>query len=336
MPKDLRLPVTMADVARRCGVSKATVSKALNPHPHKSDINLTTRERIRTIAAGMGYRPERHDGGSHLTIALVYATFDRAPYLSGVYEHLAENMCEALDAAGHHFLMVPLRSAAAWRSEARQRQLDACVVMQPMHDGFDRQLVDEHWRCALLNQSSTEAIDQVLADDAGGTRQLCEHLHGLGHRDLVFLQGDYNPHPCFVERRTAFEIFLASSGCRGSITSDTATALNLVRDGSTAVIGEDSKQAFAVLTALGQAGLRVPDEVSVASADDVDAHALTWPTITAVEIPMRAMAHEAVRLVSEERSNRDRSQRRIVLPERLVVRASTAAPHRPRRSEPRR
>ncbi len=333
--------VTMADLAAACGVSKATVSKALTNHQFRCDIAAETVSRIRALAESMGYRPDWRSAtpDRRLTIALVFDTRWGAPFFSGVYEHLPGLLANRLTEQDHDLLLVPLASAARWKDVARSRCLDACVVMQPAPQGLEEILARDRWRAVAFNRSSHHPIDQVQADDAGGIRAAVDHLALLGHRRLAYLDTPAQAHDSATTRREAFLAGCAAGGIDGVVLGQGSTpgdvpedlvqlratasvAVAAVRAGRTGLIAYSHRETVAFLRAAHAEGLRLPRDCSVVCGDDCGALEHAVVPVTAIRIPIDDMVDEMVRLVCEDRPV-GTPARVVRLPEQLVVRASS-------------
>jgi DNA-binding LacI/PurR family transcriptional regulator len=341
--QDRHAQVTMADIAAACGVSKATVSKALTSYQFRCDIAADTVAKIRAYAESQGYRPDWRTAlpGHHLTIALTFDTRWSAPFFTGVYEHLPGILSNFLAESDHDLFMVPLSSAARWRDVARTRCLDACVVMQPVPRGLDEILAKDRWRAVTFNQSSPHGLDQVIADDAGGCTAAVAHLIGLGHRKLVYLDTPAQEHDSAQLRRDAFKAACAAAGCHGIVIGQgcapgdvadqtaqlrvtVAAGMAQVMAGSTAVVGYSYRETIAFMRAAHTAGLRIPRDCSLISCDDCEAIEQAVIPVTAVQLPIAHMAREAVRLITEDRTALQPA-RIVTCPETLLIRESTAA-----------
>ncbi len=188
------------------------------------------------------------------------------------------------------------------------------------------------------------ARDVVTTDNQAGIGDVFDYLYSLGHREFGFVGGpDWVVG--FAERYRAFQFKLAGAGIvlrpewvyHGSNHIDqTARGVETILRQAhrpTAMICVNDCAALGVLRAASHAGLRVPDDLSVAGFDDQESAGMVTPALTTVRVPMTAMGRRAVReLMIQLQSHRqsgvpvsDRGAVIRLLPE-LVVRQSTAAP----------
>ena len=179
----------------------------------------------------------------------------------------------------------------------------------------------------------------VRNDDAVGTRQAVEHLVGLGHRAIAYIDGGANPggtpsagyraamadHGLDAEIRVVPGGYTEDEGARRPV----AAADGL----PTAVIAANDLCAIGVLDAVIRAGVRVPDDLSVIGYDDSRFARLPGIDLTSVRQDIPKMARLAVKAAVERLERPTRKPKDVVLRPKLVVRGTTAAPRevRPRR-----
>jgi LacI family transcriptional regulator len=178
----------------------------------------------------------------------------------------------------------------------------------------------------------------VATDNYLGGLAAVRHLLSLGHRRIAFLAGDERLVSA-RERARAYQNGLSEAGLprqpelidRGDFTEEgghaATRALLRRRRKFTAVFAANDYSAFGAIRALAEAGLRVPEDVSVVGFDDMPPAAHAHPPLTTVRQPMADMGQMAVRLLLDALGGRP-VPHYVVLPTTLVVRASTG-PVRP-------
>lgn len=344
--------VDIREVARRGGVSVATVSRALNG---RADVSRATRERILALARSLGYSPNqsartlvrrRSD-----TIGLVWDTsYDvtgrRQPFLSDILVGLKR----ALDEHGYHLMLLATSGARTavdgYVREARQHSLDGIVLMG----------VDEHHPAVTALVSSDVpcvAVDlplrgprasYVTSDNRAGAATAVRHLYDLGHRTIATITGPLDLMPA-VERLAGYEYELARLGLerRDDHVVHGDFFLASGRDGMarllalpqrpTAVFVAGDEMAIGALRAVADAGLRVPDDIAIVAFDDIEAASLVRPTLTTVAQDRGAFGAAAVSslLATIDRAAAAGSDATTavpaphILPTRLMVRESCGA-----------
>lgn len=289
---------TIVDVARAAGVSKGLVSLAVNGRPGVSD---ATRQRVREVADQLGWRPnlQARSLSTQTTYALglvlrrdariVAADPFYPAFMAGIESVLAEE--------GRVLVLSVVGDREAeertYRAFAADRRVDGVFLIDLRHRDARVALLAELGLPAVLVGQLEEpvALPYVALDDAPGVAAAVHHLVDLGHRDLAHVAGD----PAFQHarhRRQAFEEAVASRGLTPTAVVDTdfsmaqgasATAALLAGRGRpTAVVYANDPMAVAGLGVLQEAGVAVPDEMSVVGFDGTELARHTHPALTTI------------------------------------------------------
>lgn len=330
-------PVTIHDVARRCGVSLATVSKALSLKPGSGEVSAVTRDRVRAAAKELGYaadwRTRRLASRRTKTIGLVYA--QATPLLGGIYQALIPSIAAAVTARGYRLVLAPAQAGvASWEEVMRQFRLDGCIASEPLPADAATWTPGEHLPVVAVNVEAGGGLSQVLADDARAAAIAVEHLVALGHRRIAYLGPGVGSHPSIAARAEGFATAMRAAGierrairlpCRDGDT-DGAVVRAAWAD-ATAVIAYNHYVARAVLHACVADGRRIPADLSLVSCDDIPALTYPVPAISAVRVPVAEMAATAATLLIDCIEGRTvPGGQRILLAGELAVRGSTAPP----------
>lgn len=334
---------TIGDVAVRCGVSIATVSKALSVRPSAGEVSSATVERVRAAAAAMGYVPDwrirRLASSRSRTVGLVYA--QAAPLLGGIYQDLLPALADAVTALGYRLVLAPAPdSVSSWRQVMRQFRLDGCLACEPLPADAANWTPGDNLPVVAVNMEAGSTLARVVNDDARQAGLAVAHLRDLGHRHPVYLGPGLGGHASIAAREQGF-IAAAGAGARvlrlaGSDGSADAATVRATLGGHwpQAIVAYNHLVARGVIHACAAAGRRIPAELSLVSCDDVGALTYPVPPVTAVRVPVRGMAEAAARLLVDCIEGRQQpGGQRIVLDGSLVQRASTAPPFR-RRAPP--
>jgi alanine racemase len=354
---DLRRPrPRIADVARAAGVSKTAVSFAFN-NPQR--LSAETASRIRSVADGLGYRP--HPVARLLTqqrtltigvltpqaLAVIFSNPFFALFLEGVAE-AAEERGYAL-----HFIS-PLHGSLA--QAVARATVDGVVAIGLSGDHPEvEQIRSNGLPMVLVDSDDLAGLSSVVVDDERGAQAAAAHLLALGHRDILVMAvegpitatGD-EPRTGVTERRmrgyrAAFDAagaaFAADAlvAARASIDGGAAAFHGAWTGGRrpTAVLAMSDAIAIGAMRAVGELGLRVPDDVSVVGYDDIDLAALVAPPLTTVHQPIRRKGVDAVRLLlAEVEADPPGEPKHLRLETRLVVRASTGRRPSPPSADP--
>ena len=324
----------LADVAAHVGLSPASVSLALRNAPGPS---VETRRRVLDAAAELGYRPDRtasllarrrrhllgvmidvrntfhaelvehlHPAAERLGYDLALSTVTRVRPESRAVETLVDFRCEAL------LLLGPDMSAA--RLAALAEQLPVLVV--------GRRIV-------------APGIDVVRTADDQGVGQAVEHLTGLGHRAIAFLDGGAGT--IAADRRRGYQQAMRRGGLAdrvrvlpGSATEEAgASAVELIRQAEeppTAVVAFNDRGALGLVEGLRRVGARVPETLSIVGYDDSPLAQLPYVDLTTVSQNAPRQAEEAVAAAVERLDEGRSTPREVVLRPQLVVRGTTGPP----------
>jgi DNA-binding LacI/PurR family transcriptional regulator len=335
--------ITMSDIAREAGVSRATASYVLNGRDTAVRISDETRRRVLGAAEALGYR--RNDLARAVVTghSRVVGVVARSPGP----EPKARILEGVLEEAAHHDYFVKLlhhpagEPAAAVSRRCVEQRLAGVIVMRPsqvaladLHDELARYGVP----VVLVDDAVTrEGTVGVTSDDVAGCRRAVEHLAGLGHRRLAQIEGRREPNP--LQRASAFATAVCERGMRVSErrvvfadwdaeeTERTTRSLFRRRRGRPTALFVSAGDAFAAVAVrtLRRMGLRVPQDVSVVGYGDLLLAACTDPPLTTVAQPFEEIGRVAVRrLIVPDGGGTDARTAVELMPTRLVVRGSTA------------
>jgi LacI family transcriptional regulator len=329
------------EVARRSGVSVATVSRALNDRP---DVSATTRQRVVAIADELGYQPN-HQARALVRrrsdlVAVIWdtgylATRGRHPFL----QDLLVGLKVAFTDTGRHLLLLSTADPGvdSYVRIARQHNVDGLVLMgvDEGHPAITALLASPVACVAIDLPLHGRRAGFVTSDNRAGAATAVAHLHALGHRRIATITGPANSLPA-TERLAGYRYRTARLGLpyrreyveTGDFFLDSGRSamrrLLALDEPPTAVFAAGDEMAIGAMDALVEAGLDVPGQVSVVGYDDVEAAALIRPALTTVAQDPRQLAAAAARLLADLIADLvpDADTPRLV-PNGLVVRAST-------------
>ena len=335
---------TLASIAERAGVSIATVSKVING---RSGMSEATRARVETAVRELGYRPTpRSIPGAPRTIHVVFDT------LHSVYSlRVLDGMVAAAQRSDVDLVTRVLSPGSGFGSTdatgdevaldrsfvdgvAARGAIGMIVVTTPIAADVVDACLDAG--IALVAVDSPDPLDRSVASigssHAAGGQRAVEHLVGLGHRRIAFV-GGHPANPGLHARAIGYREALLSAGVRldpelvseeGMGTSARAVERMLALDDPpTAVFATNDADAFAVIRAVVQAGLRVPEDVSVVGYDDTYSAMLTVPLLTTVHTSMHDIGRAAVDTVLRLHAGERPFSHHLELATTLIAREST-------------
>jgi LacI family transcriptional regulator len=339
---------SLADIARRAGVSSSTVSRVLAGSRHP--VSAATQERVMAAVRELNFRPNLLARGlatsrTHVLGAIVHDISD--PYFGAIVRGLEQGA-----RAGNYHLFVCGSDRDAVRELAEvealmSRRVDALIftgggIDDPSYQSrLRRVLSDYRAQGGVVVQLAPAGVPgrRIEPDNHGGTEMVVRHLAELGHRRIGYVAGPAQIRTSAIRldgylaglkaTRLRADDGLIVSGDFSVASGAKATAeLLATRPDVTAIVAANDITAFGVLDELDRRGIRVPADISVAGFDDIEAASLVRPRLTTARIPItelgRAGAEMAQALLAGKRP------RSVVLPSELVVRDSTGRPPRRR------
>jgi LacI family transcriptional regulator len=326
---------TILDVARHCGLSKATVSKALNASSDSKLVSAKTRSLVHDAAKSLGYRPSWR--GQVLArrrsqaIAITYSSpVGAVP--RGVYWEIVDSLEQQLVSRDYTPTFLHVRRA----EERVERMLsdgrfDGCISLGLIAPAVLTMLRRHRVPAVLINSGADATWSRVNPNDADGAALAMKHLIDQSHRRILYYAGQaVLDHPSARDRFGAYRRCMAEAGL-DVLEPFVGTADALVnhikqagKTAPTAIVDFEHWSAIRLLQALWRGGVRVPDDVSVVTFNDTHPVADCIPPLTTVALPGKEMAIRAVEILLRQLEEPDRDPETVVLDETLVVRESTA------------
>ncbi len=337
--------VTLRDVAEKANVSITTVSRIVNGRATGVPVREETRERILAAASELGYRPNllaRALRGSRSSLLGIIARDVSDPFhvqvLRGINAIARERDYSLF--LGH----VDYRPdvAAVYGSMFEQSHADGIIVMGDIQGGDAAldDLAERHFYVVgVSDRIERRRVPGVYVDNVVGTRMAMDHLWNLGHRTIV----------CVTDQRTAdgplraevYQDYMQERGvgdrARVYFTTqpDPQPSYRLGREllghfdrptRPTAIFVASDTMAIGIMQAAFQAGIAMPEQLSIVGFDDIDIAAFTIPPLTTVSQSGVEMGRIAANMVFDmiEHETPGQDTKDVVVTPALVVRQSTA------------
>ena len=345
--------VTLQDVARAVGVTPMTVSRALNNREH---VAQETRAAVQQAVAELGYEPNRNaqqlaGARDQRTIAILLAGLDFDVTLRKI-----ASVQQQLSARGYN---VPLHTLGALaQPETRElaelarelrRQKPRAIVCKfgALSPGAQTEVRRYHREGGLVisfNEPADLECDQVLFDREDNTYQAARYLLELGHRDLGFWaahSSSWTAEPRLQGFQRALREFGVAENPQWQWNqghylqnerngAELAAQILALSKRPTGICIVNDSAAAACAAALMRGGLRVPDDISLVSHDDLPIARYSTVPLTAVSHPIEETARAIVDLLCERiEDNFAGPPRQLNLRGELRVRRSTGLPPTP-------
>src|SRR5579859_1763359 len=337
---------TQIDVARRAGVSRATVSYVLNGRSHSHvPISAETRGRVEQAIAELGYVPDASAqalrSGSTNTIGLIIPDMNNPHYWQ-----TADGVEQAARAGGYHLLLssmeLNLQYAQDIFRDLSRRRIDGLIVMGGFINQSEasKKTLSELLARRLPIVEITDYhnidydVDSVSSDYRDATTELMAHLIALGHRRIGLIYG-VNTRDVALDRLQPYQDSLRAAGlpapdellveCGPTTEAGYQAArqlLSLARR-PTAILVVNDLLAMGALRAAGDLGLQVPADLSLASYDDIPAAQYLVPRLTTASKDAFRLGQEAARLLLTRLEDPSLSRQTLVVPTRVMIREST-------------
>jgi LacI family transcriptional regulator len=329
------------DVARLAGVSTATVSRVLNS-PDRVDAK--TQRLVRDAVAKLRYVP--HGAARALRsrrsqmVGAVVPSFAYALYArtTSALQSVLDPAGYAMVVAEHHY---DLRTEVRVTEQLISHGVDAFVFVGVHHDPALFALLDSHAKPYVL----TWGVDPMLRhpsigfDNRAATFAMTKHLIALGHRRFGLLSAPVTGNDRATERGAGMRAALAEAGLAlddrhvqyGPIDLSAAQSMMTkilgARSRPTAVVATNDVFAVGGMMACREAGVRIPDDISITGVDNTDLGATQTPPLTSIRTPIVEIGRAAAEHVIARLQGRPYVAFQT-LPFELVTRGSTAKPKR--------
>jgi LacI family transcriptional regulator len=342
--KSRRGQPTLKDVATHLKLSPATISLVLNRSPVADAIPEETQQRVFAAARELGYHPNyiavslrsRKTNSIGVVVPEVSDPW-AAEIVSGIESHLLEN--------DYHYLITSHR-----RSTPKLLQDDLELLTRRAVDGMILLATELHEppllpAVVISGHTRVKGLSNVVIDHDRAARAALTHLKELGHRRIALFRGQ----PGSSDTADRFRAISKAAAALGiEIPPELTLQLSgedadevfspdaayqegfafaqklLARRGNfTALFAFDDASAIGAIRALLDAGLRVPDDVSVVGFDDIQNAAYHNPRLTTVRQPLREMGRIAARVLLERIHGERSDDSFVVVDPELIVRDST-------------
>jgi LacI family transcriptional regulator/LacI family repressor for deo operon, udp, cdd, tsx, nupC, and nupG len=336
--------VSIKDVAKVAGVSYSTVSRALNDNPV---IRPEVRQRVQDLARSMGYSPNALAQSLHSrltnSIGLVITTISD-PFFTDVVQGVEEAAREAglsvlLATSGNN----PERELNIIHTLVRRRVDGVILAASRVGAEHTIRLDDIHIPVVMINNQAPRGarnLCSIAVDDAQGARLAMQHLLSLGHRRIAYL--GVSSRPGSNERRLqgylesmqaagispqkewiVLDASTINAGFEGDVKVGQALGRKILEIDVSAAFCYCDTVATGVLVSCREAGVAVPEQLSLVGFDDNNICKIVTPPLTSVHQPKREMGQMALKMLLAGLAGEPTAN--CLLPPTLVVRESTTS-----------
>lgn len=307
--------VTLRQLAQYCGLSMSAVSKALNGY---SDISDSTRLAVLKAAKELDYHPNAHaralKAGASYNLGVLFNDDSQSglthPFFSIVLEHFKREA----EQSGYDITFIGHRMGAGritYLDHCRYREVDGvCIACTNFEQEEVRELA--HSGIPLISIDHVfDSLPCIFSDNASGMQQLMDYVYSQGHRRVAYL---YGASSSVSDVRVS--AFWDAVGRLGLTVPDAYTAqceyvrplpayqatqaMLALSPRPTCILVCDDYAAIGALRAIGEAGLRVPEDISIAGFDGIEQMQAFRPRLTTVYQDAPRIGREAARQLIAE------------------------------------
>ena len=333
--------VTSQDVADLAGVSRTTVSLVLN---NVEGINISpgTRKKVRDAADKLGYIPNATAQALATRRAkAIGLVMTRSPHHIASDTFLPQILVGLLDVVRQHKLRLLIESVEVGHQDrvylelARAKHIDGMILLTPrIGDAALKRLEEVDIPTVVMGKLTDSNLFSVDVDNQLAARKAVEYLLELGHTRIACISNAPPSYSAAPERVLGYKDALLEAGI---IPDDDLlqyadfdpqsgfdcmkTLLALGKE-FTAVFVASDNVAMGVKSALREAGMRIPDDISIMGFDDIPWAQYSDPPLTTIRLPAQELAHEACLLLLDLMKGSEPEDRNLVLDTELVERQS--------------
>jgi DNA-binding LacI/PurR family transcriptional regulator len=326
---------SMLDVAREAGVSGQTVSRVSNG---RTNVDAETRSRVLAAMRKVGYRPNSAAralrSGRFNNIGVIMFTLSSFGNMRTL-----DSIAVAAANTGYSITLIPVKHPTQGEvsiafTRLSEQAVDGVIIIIEAHliDQADIEL-PAGLPVVVVDSSAKYRFPVVDTDQAEGARLATEHLLELGHRTVWHVAGPAGSYSAERRQESWRRTLLAHGrGVPPVVPGDWSTdagyragAKLSTRSDVTAVFAANDQMALGILRALHERGRAVPGEISVVGFDDMAESSSFWPPLTTVHQRFDEVGRHSVDLLVKTIKDGE-SGESVLVPTRLVVRASTGPP----------
>ena len=289
--------VSMKDIAKECGVSVATVSKALNDY---SDIGTATREKIRQTAQRLGYYPNssaralKTNRSYNLGVLFIDETYSGLTH--DYFAHVLESFKVTAEERGYDITFTSSNIAGSrttYLEHCRYRGVDGVMIA---NINFMEEAAQELLKSDLPVVTIDHVCDDrtaVVSDNARGIRELTEYILQKGHRKIAYIHGE-NGSVTKVRTESFYRTmknhsvevrpeYVLPAVYRDALKAEQLTVQLLeLPDPPTCIIYPDDISCLGGINAIRMRGMKVPEDISVAGYDGLLTSGIVDPPLTTI------------------------------------------------------
>lgn len=332
--------VSLDDIAKSLGVSKALVSLVINGKGEEHGIAHETQEKVLAKAKELNYKPNHFARGLRIgksfTIGLIVSDISNA-----FYSQMARNLEDMAEENGYTLITSSTDENIEREKKLvrmlRERQIDGLLVSSSQKDQTEwTRIYSEGFPVVLIDRTFPNAsIPSVVVDNHSGAYNMANHILEQGYKKPMALAISPSHISTISQRIMGFREGFLKVGIEPIVTeipfgSDQVYVdklfTQLLNDGKFPdfVFTLNNYLATASINTLRRLKIRIPQDVGIASFDDMAYFEIMQPSITAVKQPVKRICEEAFKMIIDQINRKELyTNKTITLPVDLIIREST-------------
>ena len=334
--------ITIKDVAKKAGVAPSTVSRVIADNPR---ISLETKKRVRKAMKDMGYHPNVN--ARNLVVKSTQAIGVVMPSSAdkALQNPFFPEILRGIGSISHEMEYSLYLSTGGTETELFEEvkrmvfghRVDGIILLYSRkNDPVTNFLYENDFPFVVVGKPHHEENEITYVDNNNfkASKEVTNHLIGLGHKRIGFIGGSTDL-IATVERMDGYESALTEAGLK--IREDYKVHTEFLKSGGRKAVEElftlsqpptglvivDDLMSLGVIGMLEELGLRVPEDVSITSFNNVYVSEITSPPLTTVDIQIYMLGVQATRCLIEKAKNKSEPVKRIIVPHKIEYRQST-------------
>ncbi|MBE5891140.1 MAG: LacI family transcriptional regulator [Lachnospiraceae bacterium] len=314
--------VSLKDIAAACGVSVATVSKALND---QNDIGADTKERVRRVAKEMGYHPnaaaQTLKTNRTYNIGVLFIDGNNSGLTHDFFNHVMDSFKRKAESFGYDITFINngkvMNTRMSYLEHARYRNFDGVVIAcVEFSDPEVVELVNSEIPIVTIDHLFNNRI-AIMSDNVGGMRDLIQYVVSKGHRKIAYIHGLDSA--VTTARLSSFyrtteelgidipdEYVREAAYRRTDEAYEQTKELLKLKDRPTCIFYPDDFSSIGGINAIREAGLSIPDDISIVGYDGIPIGKHMSPQLTTLAQDTEAIgglaAEQLINLIERPKS----------------------------------
>jgi LacI family transcriptional regulator len=336
--------VRLEDIANKMGVSKTLVSMVINGYGDKNGIKKETQEKVIALTRELDYKPNQMARSLRLgksnTIGLIVADISNA-----FYAKMARNIEDECNKYGYNLIICSSDEKDAKESSLirmlKEKQVDGLIISSTLVDNSEIVVLkQENYPFVLVDRYFPEIPDTnfVIIDNYKSSYKAVKYLIDSGHQNIAMLSISPSHLTSVKDRNKGYfdaikkanintdhylHCLIPFESIEQSVEASIERLLKYEKK-ITAILAVNQNIALAIIKALKKFKIKIPDEISVITFDDLPFFELLTPSISAISQPLDVISFNAVKILIDEINSKGSSRKKdqVVIPSHFILRES--------------